>query len=55
MAKLTGDEITVQRRNKTQNTTSAFCDIDTQDSPKSSQQQPVSVGPSGVPREQLDV
>lgn len=53
MAKLTGDEMTVQRRNKTQNTTSAFCDIDTQDSPKSSQQQPVSVSPSRVPREQL--
>lgn len=53
MAKLTGDEMTVQRRNKTENTTSAFCDIDTQDSPKSSQQQPVSISPSRVPREQL--
>ena len=51
MAKLTGDEMTVQRRNKTQNTTSAFCDIDTQDSPRSSQKQPGSISPSRAPRE----
>lgn len=51
MAKLTGDEMTVQRRNETQNTTSAFCDTDTQDSPKSSQKQPGSGSPSRAPRD----